>query len=43
MRRIDYLTFLKVFKEKSTLIEEDALRLGAEVSRALSKKLLNKK
>ena len=42
MQQIEDLEFLKKFKEKSTLTEEDALRLGAEVSRALSNRLLTK-
>ncbi len=37
-QRIEDLEFLKKFKQKSTLTEEDALRLGAEVSRKLSKR-----
>ena len=33
------LEFIKEFKAKSTLTEEDALRLGKEVSKSLSKRL----
>ena len=39
--KIEDLEFLKKFKEKSTLTEEEALRLGAEVSRGLSKRYLS--
>lgn len=42
MQRIADLEFLKRFKEKSTLTEEDALRLGAEVSKGLSKRYLTR-
>ena len=41
-QRIQDLNFLKKFKENSTLTEEDALRLGAEVSKAVSKRLRKK-
>jgi len=40
--KIEDLEFLRKFKEKSTLTEEDALRLGAEVSKGLSKRYLTK-
>ena len=39
MQRIKDLEFLKKFKSDSTLTEEDALRLGKEVSKALSSRL----
>ena len=42
IQRIQDLEFLRKFKEKSTLTEEDALRLGKEVSKALSKRLREK-
>jgi len=42
MQKIQDLDFLKKFKEKSTLTEEDALRVGKEVSRAVSNKLRKK-
>ena len=42
LQRIKDLEFLKKFKEKSTLTEEDALRLGAEVSKGLTKRYLTK-
>lgn len=42
-QKIEDLEFLKRFKEKSTLTEEDALRLGAEVSRQLTKRYLAKR
>ena len=41
-QKIEDMEFLKKFKEKSTLTEEDALRLGAEVGRALTKRLKQK-
>lgn len=42
-QRIEDLEFLKRFKEKSTLTEEEALKLGAEVSRKLTKRYLSKR
>ena len=39
IQRIKDLEFLKKFKAKSTLTEEDALRLGREVNKALSNRL----
>lgn len=42
MQRIADLEFLKKFKEKSTLTEEAALKLGAEVSKGLSKRYLTR-
>ncbi|MBI2208177.1 hypothetical protein HYU50_01655 [Candidatus Woesearchaeota archaeon] len=39
MQRIKDLEFLKKFKSDSTLTEEDALRLGKEVSKSLSNRL----
>ena len=42
LQRLSDMEFLKKFKEKSTLTEEDALRLGKEVSKALSKRLREK-
>lgn len=41
MGKKEDLEFLKKFKERSTLTEEDALTLGAEVSKALSNRLRN--
>ena len=38
-QKLQDLEFLRKFKEKSTLTEKDALRLGKEVSRAVSAKL----
>jgi len=38
-QKIEDLEFLRKFKEKSKLNESDALRLGKEVSRAVSEKL----
>ena len=35
-QKISDLEFLRTFKSKSTLTEQDALRLGAEVSRKVS-------
>ncbi len=40
-QRIADLEFLRKFKSKSTLTEEDALRLGAEVSRRLTKRYVS--
>ena len=40
MQKIEDMEFLRKFKEKSTLTEEDALRLGKEVNQALTKRLL---
>ncbi len=42
MQKITDLEFLKKFKSKSTLTEKDALRLGTEVSKALTKRLKQK-
>lgn len=39
MQKIDDMEFLRKFKEKSKLTEDDALRLGKEVSRVVSNKL----
>ncbi len=39
MQRIEDLEFLRKFREKSKLTEADALRMGAEVSRAVSDRL----
>lgn len=41
-QKLDDLELLKKFQEKSALTEKDALRLGKEVSKALSKRLLEK-
>ena len=38
-QKLQDLEFLRKFKEKSTLTEEDALRLGKKVSKAVSTKL----
>ena len=40
-RKLQDLEFLRKFKEKSTFTEEDALKLGKKVSRAVSAKLRN--
>jgi len=40
LQRIKDMEILRKFKEKSTLTEEDALRLGKEVNQALTKRLL---
>ena len=42
VQRVQDLEFMKKFVSKSTLTEEDALRLGKEVSKAVSKRLLAK-
>ena len=34
---VRYLEFLKKFKEKSTITEEDALKMGAELNKKLAK------
>ncbi|MBI2146147.1 hypothetical protein HYU22_02300 [Candidatus Woesearchaeota archaeon] len=39
IQKIEDMDFLRTFKEKSKLTEADALRLGKEVSRAVSGKL----
>lgn len=38
-QKIKDMELLKKFKEKSTMTEKDALRMGGKVSKALSKKL----
>ena len=39
MQKIEDMNFLRKFKEKSKLTEEDALRLGKKVSTSVSNKL----
>ncbi|MBS3122011.1 hypothetical protein J4434_03960 [Candidatus Woesearchaeota archaeon] len=39
LQKIEDMEFLRTFKEKSKLKESDTLRLGKEVSRAVSEKL----
>ena len=39
MQKIRDLEFLKQFKENSMMTEEDALKLGAELNKKLSKKI----
>lgn len=39
LQKLEDMEFLRKFKEKSRLTEADALRLGKEVSRAVSDKL----
>ncbi|MFH1827638.1 MAG: hypothetical protein ABH824_00080 [Nanoarchaeota archaeon] len=41
-QKLEDLEFLQKFKEKSKLTEADAMRLGAEVSKAVSEKLRKK-
>ncbi|MBU0460709.1 MAG: hypothetical protein KKH52_00380 [Nanoarchaeota archaeon] len=41
-QKLEDLEFLQKFKEKSKLTEADAMRLGAEVSKAVSQKLRKK-
>lgn len=41
-QKLQDLEFLKKFKEKSELTKDDAMRLGAEVSKNISKKLRGK-
>lgn len=38
-QKIEDMDFLRAFKEKSKLTESEALRLGREVSKAVSEKL----
>jgi hypothetical protein len=40
-KKISELEFLEKFTSSSTMTEEDALRLGAEVNRSLAKRLSN--
>jgi len=39
IQKIEDMDFLRIFKEKSKLSESDSLRLGKEVSRAVSDRL----
>ena len=39
MQKIEDMEFLRRFKEKSKLTEADAMRLGKDVSKAVSKRL----
>lgn len=39
LQKIEDMDFLRTFKEKSKLTETDALRLGKEVSKAISDRL----
>ena len=41
-QRVRDLEFLKKFKENSTMTEEDALRLGAELNKKLAKRYVKK-
>ncbi len=41
-QKLEDLEFLQKFKEKSKLTKADALKLGAEVSKAVSQKLRRK-
>lgn len=42
MQKIKDLEFLKKFKEKSTMTEGDALRMGAELNKGLAKRYTKK-
>lgn len=42
-QRLEDLEFLRKFKEKSALTEKEALKLGAEVSKKLSRRYLAKR
>ena len=42
-QKVSDLEFLRKFKSKSKFTEEDALKLGAELSRNLSKRYLKKR
>jgi hypothetical protein len=39
--KVEDMEILRKFKERSTLTETDALRLGKEISKAVSKRLKN--
>ena len=41
-QKLEDLEFLQKFKEKSKFTENDAIRLGAEVSKAVSQRLRRK-
>jgi hypothetical protein len=41
-QKISDLEFLKKFKSKSTLTEEDALKLGGDLNRRLAKRYFSK-
>ena len=43
MQKIEDMEFLVKFRSKSSLSDEDALELGAKVSKAVSKRLRKKK
>ncbi len=42
-QRTEDLEFLRKFKEKSTLTEEEALKLGSELSSKLTRRYLSKR
>ncbi len=42
LSKIDDMEFMQKFKEKSTLTEEDALRIGKQISKSVSSKLRKK-
>ena len=41
--KVSDLEFLKKFKSKSTFTEEEALKLGREISKKIGKRLLSKR
>jgi len=41
MQKIDDLEFLRKFKAKSTLTEEEALKLGADLNKKLTKRYVS--
>lgn len=41
-QKVEDMDFLHKFKERSTLTEEDALRIGKEISKSVSNKLRKK-
>ncbi len=43
IQKIKDLEFLKKFKEKSSITEEDALKMGTELNKKLAKKYKNPK
>jgi len=41
-QKVEDLEFLRKFKSKSTMTEEDALKLGAEINKKLAKRYISK-
>ena len=42
-KKIEDLEFLRKFKSKSTFIEEEAIKLGAEINKKITKRLKSKR